>query len=62
MAFKITIDTEKCIGCGACASVCENFEITEGKAHVKNDTVEEEGCNREAANSCPVQCIKVEEI
>jgi len=61
MAFKITIDKEKCIGCGACAAVCENFELKEGKAHVKRVVVEEEGCNREASDNCPVQCIKVEE-
>lgn len=63
MAFKITIDKEKCIGCGACAAVCsENFELVEGKAQVKNATVEEAGCSKDAADGCPVQCIKVEEV
>jgi len=37
MAFKITIDKEKCIGCGACAAVCGNFELVKGKAQVKKD-------------------------
>ena len=62
MAFKITIDTEKCIGCGACAAVCENFEMKDNKAHVKKAVVEEEGCNKEAADGCPVQCIKITPI
>ena len=61
MAFKITIDREKCIGCGACAAVCDNFELKQGKAYVKKDVVDEEGCNKDAADGCPVQCIKMEE-
>ena len=37
---KISIDKEKCIGCGACASTCpSNFDMIEGKAHVKNSNV-----------------------
>ena len=61
MAFKITIDKEKCIGCGACAAVCsDNFELNEGKAKVKKAEVEEIGCNKDAADACPVQCIKIE--
>ena len=61
MAFKITVDKEKCIGCGACVSACDNFELVEGKARPKEAEVEEAGCNKEAADLCPVQCIKVEE-
>ena len=60
--FKIIHNREKCIGCGACASICDNWEIDEnGKAKPKKTEVEEVGCNKEAAYVCPVQCIKIEE-
>ncbi|MCD6476908.1 MAG: ferredoxin [Candidatus Aenigmarchaeota archaeon] len=47
------VDQEKCIGCGACASLCpEVFEIKEGKAHVISD----KEC-KEAIDACPVGAI-----
>jgi len=61
--FKIIHNREKCAGCGACVSVCDNWEIGEdGKAKPKKTEVEEVGCNKEAADVCPVQCIKIEEV
>ena len=33
---NITVDKEKCIGCGACTSVSDNFELKDGKAIVKD--------------------------
>jgi len=59
MAYKITIDKEKCIGCGACTSQCDNFEMKDGKAAAKKSEVKEIGCNQEAADICPVQAISV---
>ena len=33
---KITIDSKKCIGCGACVALCDKvFELKNGKAIVK---------------------------
>ena len=61
MAFKITIDKDACIGCGACASVCDNFTMIEGKSEANEAEVEDIGCNKDAADACPVQCIKIEE-
>ena len=62
MAFKISINKEDCIGCGACVAVCpENWEINDGKASPKNESVEEVGCNKDAADSCPMNCISVKE-
>ncbi len=61
--FKIIQDREKCIGCGACVSVCDNWKMDDdGKAKPKKTEVEEVGCNKEAAEICPVQCIKIEEV
>ncbi|MBW2981562.1 ferredoxin [Candidatus Woesearchaeota archaeon] len=59
MAFKIEVDKEKCIGCGACAAQCSNFDIKEGKAVAKKKEVDKIGCNQEAADICPVEAIKV---
>lgn len=73
--MKIVHEQEKCIGCGACAGVCpDHFKMTEkGKAYLKDSEltneenkeytleVEEAGCAKEAADSCPVQCIHVKE-
>ena len=61
MAYKITVDEEKCLGCGACTQ-CDNFEMKDdGKAHAKKPEVGEIGCNQEAVDVCPVDAIKVEE-
>lgn len=54
----IKIDKEKCIGCGACTSVCGNFEMVDGKA-VAKDPKSKDKCNKEAADICPVQAITV---
>ena len=53
----VKIDKEKCIGCGACASICsEIFEIgDDGKAKVKAQ--KNISCVKEAIGSCPVDAI-----
>ncbi len=71
---KIIQEHEKCIGCGSCISICpEHWEMgDDGKSHLKGSKksekneehfekeVEDIGCNAEAAEACPVNCIKVE--
>jgi len=63
MTVKISIDTEACTGCSSCVAVCEdNWEMgDDGKAHPKKTELDEVGCNKDAAEVCPVQCIKVVE-
>mgnify|MGYP002814640712 CR=1 FL=1 len=57
---KIKVDKEKCIGCGACVSVCPKAFKMEGvkavpiKADVKVVT-----CEKDAESMCPVQAISV---
>jgi NAD-dependent dihydropyrimidine dehydrogenase PreA subunit len=55
------VDTGKCIGCGACVSVCPKdvFEIKEGKSHVvrPEECIECNSC----VNGCSVGAIKLVE-
>ena len=57
--YKVSIDRDKCIGCGSCVALCEgNFELKDGKAYAKK-AISDLPCNKEAAESCPVQVIKL---
>ena len=59
---KISINQEKCIGCGACESTAPNlFELKDGKAKAKKQpkSKDEEKKAKEAEEGCPVQAIKV---
>ena len=68
--MKIVFDRENCIGCGSCVAACpENWEMgDDNKAVLKNSEdqdgkkvldINEEGCNRQAADLCPVNVIKI---
>jgi ferredoxin len=70
--IKIIQERDICIGCGACASLCpKHWEMYgDGRAtliggSLNPDTgnyekeVDEVGCNQDAADACPVQCIIV---
>ena len=61
--MKVTIDKEKCIGCGTCVALCPKaFEMDEdGKAKAKKLTNEKINCIQEAVGNCPVQAILIEE-
>ena len=57
---KITINKEKCIGCGTCESLCpEVFKIGEDE---KSKVINPKGkCDlKEAVDSCPANAISVE--
>ena len=68
--MRIKLEIPKCIGCGTCESLCDKFFAmqNDNKAHLKggkltgeNEELEitEEGCGKQAAESCPVECIKI---
>ena len=62
MVFIIKQDLNKCIGCGACVSVCPgNWKFSGTKPKPVKTEVKDVGCNKKAADICPVQCIKVTE-
>lgn len=63
--MKFKVDKDLCIGCGACASICEEvFEITDdGYATAKdeevtNDEIKENAIS--ALESCPTSAIDEE--
>jgi ferredoxin len=68
---KIIHQRKKCLGCGACAAICPKFfEINErdGLAALKNSKkvgedfeleINKIDCIKEAAETCPVQIIKI---
>lgn len=72
--MKIIYEREKCIGDGNCVALCPKFfELAEdGKATLKDSKKNEKTgnfelevkdieCIKDAAESCPVQIIKIEE-
>jgi|APSaa5957512622_1039677.scaffolds.fasta_scaffold343546_1 ferredoxin len=62
MVFKIVVDADACIGCGACASACETgFKMEDNKSVPFKNEVVEISCHNEAVDVCPVNCIKITE-
>lgn len=63
--MKVIVNKDACIGCGACAAICDSvFEIDdEGLSTLKDDEVEkdEEELVRDAQDSCPTGAIEVED-
>lgn len=67
---KIVFERDKCIGCGSCSVICPGFWEAgdDGRAVLKEgvesgDVFEKEigdvECNVEASQSCPMQCIHI---
>ena len=58
--YKIEVNKETCIGCGACVSTCPDFfELQEDKSVAKKTETDDIGCAKEAASVCPVNAIKI---
>lgn len=63
--MKPVVDHDLCIGCGNCEDTCpEVFRLEDdGLAHVlvEDPGPDLYGCVRDAADSCPVDAITIEE-
>ena len=58
---KVTVNKDKCIGCGACIATCpEVFEFDDdGLAKAVKDEINDDV--KMAAEGCPTEAIKIEE-
>ena len=61
MGYNVTVDVDKCVGCGECVDVCpvEVYEIKDGKSEAVN-AEECLGCES-CVEVCEVSAITVEE-
>ena len=72
--FRITHDREECIGCGACAAMAPDHWTMDddgkatligstgsGKKAIKMIDEKDLAANEEAASSCPIEAIHIEE-
>ncbi len=74
--YKVIHFKEDCISCGACAAICPDFwEMDEDGIAQLRDSIKSgdhweriitsedaKALNQEAADACPVQIIKVENV
>lgn len=60
--LKIFVDREACIGCGVCENLCPDLFKMDDEGKCEALVLETENtCCQDAADSCPVQAITVEE-
>lgn len=69
---KVILDRDACIGCGSCQALCPKYwemaddakvDLLDSKkmgAEKYELEVTDIGCNQQAADACPVQCIHIE--
>ena len=64
MAKKVVIDAEECVACGTCVEICPDvFKMDDGDdaAEVILETGGPDDLIEEAIDSCPTQCITLED-
>ena len=62
MSFQVTIDSDKCEGCGECAESCpaDILEMVDGKAKVTGDIEECLGCET-CVTVCTTEAVTLED-
>jgi len=60
--YKVEVDPDKCIGCGACTGASDNFDMDGDKAVPKEAEVDDAAESQKGADVCPVQAITVKEM
>lgn len=60
--YKVTVDREKCEGCGECVDACPAsiLEMVDGKAKVTGDMEDCLGCES-CVSVCPADAVTVSE-
>ncbi len=62
MGYSVTVDEEKCVGCGECVDICpvEVYEMQDGKS----EPVEQDSCLgcESCIEVCEADAITVEEM
>ncbi len=62
MGYSVTVNEEKCVGCGECVDICpvEVYEMQDGKS----EPVEQESCLgcESCVEVCEADAIQVEEM
>lgn len=64
MAKKVVLDADECVACGTCVEICPDvFKMDDGDdvAEVIKETGGPDDQIQEAIDSCPVQCIHMED-
>ncbi|MBM7854833.1 ferredoxin [Desulfohalotomaculum tongense] len=61
--FMVSIDVDKCEGCGACVDPCPAtlLELVDGKAQVAGDAADCMGCET-CVEVCPTGAATVQEV
>lgn len=61
--MKVLVDKNKCIGCGLCVSLApKSFKLgDDGKSEAIELSGDDEETIKNAAESCPVEAIKIEQ-
>jgi ferredoxin len=60
--MRVSLDRNECIGCGVCVQICPDvFSMDDDAGVSKVINASGAPCAKEAADSCPVGCIHVDE-